>query len=50
MPAPIIFSTIVALIPPSLREALRKQLHPLPAELNARALTAMTLLDLIESA
>jgi len=50
MPAPIMASTIAILVPPSLREALRKQLAPLPADFNARALTAMTLLDLIEAA
>jgi Family of unknown function (DUF5691) len=49
-PVPIFSSTIAVLIPPSLREALRKQLAPLPAEFNARALAAMTLLDIIEAA
>jgi hypothetical protein len=50
MPQPIMFSTIAVLIPPSLREVLRKQLASLPADFNARALTVMTLLDIIESA
>jgi hypothetical protein len=50
MPAPIVFSSIAVLIPPPLREVLRKQLASLPADFNARALTAMTLLDIIESA
>jgi Family of unknown function (DUF5691) len=50
MPAPIMASTIATLVPPSQREALRKQLAPLPADFNARALAAMTLLDLIEAA
>src|SRR5262245_30254870 len=49
-PVPIFSSTIAVLIPPSLREALRRQLAPLPAEFNARALAAMTLLDIIEAA
>src|SRR5262249_21049764 len=44
MPAPIFFSTVVTLVPPPLREALRKQLATLPADFSARALTAMTLL------
>jgi hypothetical protein len=50
MPAPIMFSTIATLVPPSLREALRKQLAPLPADFSARALTIMTVLDIIEAA
>jgi len=50
MPAPIMASTIATLVPPPLREALRKQLAALPADFNARALTAMTLLDIIEAA
>jgi hypothetical protein len=49
-PQLIMFSTVVVLVPPSLRELLREQLTLLPAELNARALTAMTLLDIIEAA
>jgi hypothetical protein len=49
MPAPIMFSTIATLVPPSLREALRKQLTALSTEFNARALTAMTLLDVLEA-
>jgi hypothetical protein len=49
-PAPIMFSTIATLVPPSLREMLRKQLAPLPAEFNARALATTTLLDIIEAA
>jgi hypothetical protein len=47
---PIMFSTIAVLIPAALREALRKQLAPLPTEFTARALRAMTLLDIIEAA
>lgn len=50
IPAPIMFPTIAVLIPPTLRDALRKQLAPLPADCSARALTAMALLDIIEAA
>jgi hypothetical protein len=50
MPVPIMLTTIAVLIPAPLREVLRKQLASLPADFNARALTAMTLLDIIESA
>ena len=50
LPAPIVFSSIAILIPASLRNALRKQLAPLPADINARALTAMALLDTLEAA
>jgi len=50
MPQPIMFSTVAVLIPASLRETLRKQLAALPTEFNARALTAMTLLDVLEDA
>jgi hypothetical protein len=50
MPAPIMFSTIATLVPPSLREALRQQLAARPADFSARALTVMTLLDIIEAA
>jgi len=48
MPQPIMFATIAVLISASLREALRKQLAPLPTEFTARAFRAMSLLDLIE--
>jgi Family of unknown function (DUF5691) len=50
MPQPIMFSTVAVLIPAALRETLRKQLAALPTEFNARALTAMTLLDVLEGA
>jgi hypothetical protein len=49
MPQPIMFSTIAVLISASQREALRKQLASLPTEFTARALRAMSLLDLIEA-
>jgi hypothetical protein len=49
MPDPIVFSTIATLVPQALRDALRRPLAQLPAGLTARALTAMTLLDLIEA-
>jgi hypothetical protein len=49
MPQPIMFSTIAVLIPASLREVLRKQLAPLPTEFTARALRAMSLLDILEA-
>src|SRR5215468_8466165 len=39
MPAPIMFSTIVTLVPPSLRGALRMELAALSTEFNVRALT-----------
>jgi len=50
MPAPIMFSTIATLVPPAWREALGKQLAALSTEINARALSAMTLLDVLEAA
>jgi hypothetical protein len=50
MPVPIMLTTIAVLIPAPLREVLRKQLASLPADFNSRALTAMTLLDIIEAA
>ena len=49
-PAPIMLSTVATLVPPSVREALRKQLAALSTGFNARALTAMTLLDVLEAA
>jgi hypothetical protein len=49
MPQPIMFSTIAVLIPALLREVLRKQLAPLPTEFTARALRAMSLLDILEA-
>jgi hypothetical protein len=50
MPDPIVFSTIATLVPQALRDALRRPLAQLPAELTARALAVMSLLDLIEAA
>jgi len=50
MPDPLMFSTIATLVPQALRDALRKQLAPLSADLNARALAALSLLDIIEAA
>jgi hypothetical protein len=50
LPPPTVFATVVALLPSTLRAALRADLAPLPAEFTARALTAMTLLDVLEGA
>jgi hypothetical protein len=49
-PPPILFSTIAVLLPSSCRATLRTALGPLKAELSARALAVMSLLDTIESA
>jgi len=50
VPTPIMFSTIATLVPQALRDPLRKQLASLSADLNARALAVMSLLDIIEAA
>jgi uncharacterized protein DUF5691 len=50
IPDPAMFSAIATLLPQTLRDPLRKQLAPLSAEVNARALAALSLLDIIEAA
>src|SRR5262245_1217115 len=50
LPPPTVFATVVALLPSTLRAALRADLAPRPAEFTARALTVMTLLDVLEGA
>jgi len=50
IPEPIVFSTIAILLPQALRDPLREQLAPLPADLTARALAALSLLDIVEAA
>src|SRR5262249_6028592 len=50
IPDPAMFSAIATLLPQTLRDPLRKQLAPLPAEVNARAFAGLSLLDIIEAA
>jgi hypothetical protein len=48
--SPDFIAAVVALVPSSLRAALRADLAPGPSDLTARALKAMSLLDAIETA
>jgi hypothetical protein len=50
LPPPVLFSNMAALLPASLRSALRADLATLTPALTARALETMSLLDIIEGA